>query len=384
LRVGLIAPPWLAVPPADYGGTEQVVDQLARGLAAAGHSVQLFTTGDSTCPVPRHHVFAQSIGTTRDVLAELAQVEAAYDAFRDVDLVHDHTLLGPLWASARAPAPIVVTTAHGALTRALVQLYARVAPHVAVVAISQHQRSCAPEVPVSAVIHHGLDLTDVPVGRGDGGYVAFLGRMSPDKGVHHAIEIARRAGRRLMIAAKMWEPVEHRYFHEFVEPLLGSDVEYVGPLGRAAKFELLGGAEALVNPIRWAEPFGLVMIESLAVGTPVLSYREGAAPEIVDDGRTGFLCDGEDDMVARLSEVRGIDRCRCRRAVEERFSTERMVDDHVALYERLVDERAARENASREAFALEDVAREDAAREAANEPVTLTTAPVVADLASHA
>jgi glycosyltransferase involved in cell wall biosynthesis len=343
MRIGLIVPPWLAVPPEDYGGTEQVVDQLARGLSAAGHSVQLFTTGDATCPVVRHHVFPRAVGTTRDVLAELAQVEAAYAAFRHVDVIHDHTLLGPLWASARAPSPVVVTTAHGALTRALAQLYERVAARVAVVAISEHQRSCAPTVPMRAVIHHGLDVSDVRMGRGDGGYLAFLGRMSPDKGVHRAIEIARRAGRRLLIAAKMWEAVEHRYFHEQVEPLLGSDVEYIGPLGRDAKFELLGGAEALVNPIRWAEPVGLVMIESLAVGTPVLSYREGAAPEIVDDGRTGFLCDDEDDMVARLSAVTQLDRARCRRVVEERFSTQRMVADHLALYERLVDERLARD-----------------------------------------
>jgi glycosyltransferase involved in cell wall biosynthesis len=336
LRIGIVAPPWLSVPPQDYGGTEQVVDQLARGLAAAGHEVELFATGDSTCPVRRRHVFEEPVGTNRDVLAELAQIEAAYDAFRDVDLIHDHTLLGPLWASTRPPGPLVVTTAHGALTESLAELYQRASACVSIVAISRHQASCAPEVPVAAVIHHGVDVQDVPVGRGDGGYLAFLGRMSPDKGVHRAIRIARRAGRRLLIAAKMWEPTEYRYFEEQVEPLLGDDVEYLGQLRRADKFALLGGAEALLNPIRWAEPFGLVMVEALAAGTPVVSYREGAAPEIVDHGVTGFVCDDEDDMVACLSTVGELDRSRCRRVAEARFSTDRMIDDHLALYGRLL------------------------------------------------
>ena len=335
LHIGLIAPPWVAVPPPRYGGTEVVVDHLARGLVAAGHRVSLFTTGDSTCPVERHWVLPVAVGTTGSLIDELGHVQAAYAQLSHSDVIHDHTLLGPLWAVASTVPVPVVTTNHGEFTPVLTELYRGVGEQVAVVAISHHQASTAPSVAVTQVIHHGIDVESFPVGRGDGGYVVFLGRMHPDKGVHRAIEVARAAGKRLLIAAKMWEPAEHRYYAEQVEPLLGPDVVHLGQVGGADKHDLLGGAEALVNPIRWSEPFGLVMIEALAAGTPVLAFPEGAAPEIVDHGRTGFLCRDETDMAARLATIGSIDRAACRHAAESRFSTGRMVDDHIALYQRL-------------------------------------------------
>jgi glycosyltransferase involved in cell wall biosynthesis len=156
--------------------------------------------------------------------------------------------------------------------------------------------------------------------------------MNPDKGVHRAIEIARAAGKKLLIAAKMWEPAERRYFAEQVEPLLGDDAVYIGQVGGSDKVELLAGAEALVNPIRWPEPFGLVMIEALASGTPVLAFAEGAAPEIVEHERTGFLCADEADMTRRLADISALDRRWCRQAADDRFSTDRMVRDHIDLY----------------------------------------------------
>jgi glycosyltransferase involved in cell wall biosynthesis len=321
-----------------YGGTELVVDHLARGLVAAGHEVRLFTTGDATCPVERRWVLPVAVGTTGSMIDELAHVEAAYRELGGCDVIHDHTLFGPLWAIANGIRPPVVTTAHGEFTPELIDLYTTIGRQLAVVAISHHQRSTAPSVPVARVIHHGIDVDRVPFGRGDGGYVAFLGRMHPAKGVHRAIEVARAAGKHLVIAAKMWEPAERRYFVECVEPLLGPDAVYIGEVGAAEKAHLLAGAESLVNPIRWAEPFGLVMIEALAAGTPVVSFAEGAAPEIVDHGVTGFLCADEAEMAARLLDARGLDRSTCRRVAEERFSTRRMVDDHVALYRRLVGE----------------------------------------------
>ena len=234
----------------------------------------------------------------------------------------------------------MVTTAHGEFTPDLADLYASVAEQVAVVAISHHQAGTAPNVPIRAVIHHGIDLDRYPCGSGggddDGAYVVFLGRMHPDKGVDRAIRVARAAGKRLLIAAKMWEPVEHRYFTEVVEPLLGPDAVYLGQVGAQEKAELLGAAEALVNPIRWPEPFGLVMIEALATGTPVLTFAEGAAPELVDDCVTGYVCRDETDMATQLARVGDLDRRRCRQAVQDRFSNQRMVRDHVALYEQLL------------------------------------------------
>lgn len=335
LRIGLIAPPWVAVPPPQYGGTEVVVDQLARGLVVAGHRVCLFATGDSTCPVETHWVLREAVGTTGSLMDELAHVQAAYAELGDCDVIHDHTVLGPLWAIANGVRVPLATTAHGEFTPQLTELYRSIGQRCAVVAISRHQASTAPTVPVARVIHHGIDVENIPVGRGDGGYVVFLGRMHPNKGVHRAIRIARAAGKRLVIAAKMWEPAEHRYFAEQVEPLLGPDVSYLGQVGGRDKYELLGGAEALVNPIRWPEPFGLVMVEALAAGTPVLVFPEGAAPEIVDHRHTGFLCRDEADMGRRLAEVHTIDRAACRRTAETRFSTHRMVAGHVALYRHL-------------------------------------------------
>ncbi len=336
LRVGLIAAPWVAVPPPVYGGSELVIDLLARGLVAAGHEVVLFATGDSTCPVDRRWRYPEALGTTSDLVAEFAHVDAAYRELAGVDVIHDHTLAGPTWAELSTGVP-VVTTAHGPFTEELGDLYAVAARRGAsVVAISHHQASTAPELPIARVIHHGLEVDRIPVGRGDGGYVLFLGRMNSDKGAHRAIAAARAAGRPILLAAKMWEPAERKYFAEQVEPLLGPDATYLGECGGHDKLELIGGASALVNPIRWPEPFGLVMAEALACGTPVVTFAEGAAPEIVDHGRTGFVCTDDRDLAVRLTQIDELDRRECRAAAASRFSAARMVDDHVALYRHLI------------------------------------------------
>ncbi len=342
MLVGLMAPPWVPVPPPRYGGTEAVIDRLARGLVEAGHEVFLWTTGDSTCPVPRGHVLDVADGEHMGMAAvELRHLIHGYRAMRDraVDIVHDHTLIGPVYAG-RYPDLPVVTTNHGPFDNALTDLYRAVADEVPVIAISHDQASRAGDVPIEAVIHHGLDLERFPVGdgRGDerGPYLAFLGRMAPEKGARRAALVARSVGMRLLIAAKMREPWERRFFAEQVEPLLGDGIEYVGEIGHDDKVRLLGAATALVNPIRWPEPFGLVMIEALACGTPVLAFDQGSAPEIVEDGVTGFVSRTVEEMASDVTRVAELDRRACRRAAETRFSTERMVRDHLAVYERLV------------------------------------------------
>jgi glycosyltransferase involved in cell wall biosynthesis len=334
MKVALVAPPWLPVPPVAYGGTELVVDTLARGLVAAGHEVALFTTGDSTCPVERHWVYGRArADAMQSVTVELRHLVHAYTRLDDADIVHDHTVAGPL-LSAGFDAPPVVTTNHGPFTDDAKALYLALGGSVPIVAISRHQASTAGPVAVARVIHHGLSVERYPFGTGAGGYVLFLGRVSPDKGVRQAIEVARRAGRPLVIAAKLREPVEHEYFRTEIAPLLDDDVRFVGEVGGERKLGLLAGARALVNPIRWDEPFGLCMAEALACGTPVVASPRGAAPEIVDDGVTGFLCGDEDAMAAALRDgVSRLDRAACRAAVIERFSEERMARDHVDLYE---------------------------------------------------
>jgi glycosyltransferase involved in cell wall biosynthesis len=338
MRIGVIAPPWAPIPPVLYGGIEVVVDHLATGFQAAGHEVLLFTTGEATADVPRRFVLEQAEGSRIGYAApELRHVLAAYDAMREwgADVVHDHTLLGPAIAAARGDrdgGPLVVTTAHNGFGPELLELYRRIATAVPIIAISHAQRRHVPDLPIARVIHHGVDPARFPVGKGDGGYCLFLGRMSPDKGPHRAMEAAYKAGVPLIMCAKMRDPWEFDYFDSHVRPYLNEDIQYLGEVPHERKLELLAGASALLFPIRWNEPFGMVMIEALACGTPVLAFPEGAVPEVIEDGRTGFLCRDVADMAEAITRVGELDRGACRRAVEGYFSTERMVREHLELF----------------------------------------------------
>jgi glycosyltransferase involved in cell wall biosynthesis len=292
--------------------------------------------------VPRGATWPSTGGArVGSLTAELRHVLAGYRwlAGEDVDLVHDHSVIGPSVGRAVIDRPIV-TTNHGPFAGTeLGDVYRLLPDGIHVVAISEHQSSTAEGVPIAAVIHHGVDCDAVPPGSGggdaDGPYLAFLGRMASDKGVDVAIDVARGAGMRLLIAAKMHEPEEEAYFERSIRPRLGDDVRYIGEVPCDAKYAFLGEAVALLNPIRWPEPFGLVMIESLACGTPVVTTPQGAAPEIVTDGVTGALCDDAAAMVTAVRCTPFIDRALCRAEVQRRFSTERMVEDHLALYERV-------------------------------------------------
>lgn len=332
MRIAIIAPPWVPVPPPAYGGTETVLDGLARGLQAAGHEVLLFTTGDSTCPVPKAWVFERAVGVgIGGAAAELAHVIAAYEVVRDYDIVHDHTLVGPVYAEQFDDLP-VVTTNHGPFESDLGPLYRAIGERVPVIAISADHAARAGDIPIAAVIRHGIDLSSVRVGVGDGGYALCLGRMCPEKGIHTAAAVARAAGMPLRIAAKMSEPAERAYFEAQIRPLLGGDIEYIGEVGGQAKFDLIGAAVCLLNPIDWPEPFGMVMIEALAAATPVVATPCGAAPEIVDEAVTGFLRRDPGGLAAGLTRVGELDRAECRRSAEERFSASRMVSEHLALF----------------------------------------------------
>ncbi len=314
-----------------------MLDTLARGLQDAGEDVLLFTTGDSTCPVPKAWVMEQAAGVgVAGAATELRHVIHAYREARDADIVHDHTLVGPVYAE-RFGGLAVVTTNHGPFQSELGDYYRAIAHRTPVIAISHHQASTAVGTPIAAVIHHGVDPSRFCVGEGDGGYAAFLGRMCAEKGVDTAIRIARRAGVPLRIAAKMGEAAERAYFEARVRPLLGGDIEYVGELGAADKAELLGGATCLLNPIAWPEPFGMVMVESLACGTPVVATPMGAAPEIVADGETGFIRSGERALAAALVAAGGLDRAACRQAVCTKFSASRMVAEHITLYRSVLE-----------------------------------------------
>jgi len=337
VRIAIITPPWVPVPPPAYGGTEAVLDNLARGLHTAGHQVLLYTTGDSTCSVPRAWIHPAAAGTVgMGTLIEMRHVVNAYEAVTEwqADVVHDHTLVGPVYAE-RFGVP-VVTTNHGPFQSDLDDCYRAMGSSVSIIAISHRQAAAAGDIPIAAVIHHGLDVDRFPMGRGKGGYALFLGRMSADKGVHTAIRIARLARVPLKIAAKLREPAEQAYFDRAVAPLLNECVEYVGEVGGRQKLDLLANARCLLNPIAWPEPFGMVMIEALACGTPVVATPCGAVPEIVDDGITGFTRETETGLAAAVLDVGTLDRQLCRDVTARRFSSERMAADHIQLYRRLV------------------------------------------------
>src|SRR3984957_8851184 len=338
MRIGLIAPPWVPVPPPAYGGTELVIDNLARGLKELGHDVRLFTVGESTCPVPTEYLYREPRAPIGVSLVESAHVVAAYEALADVDLIHDHTLLGPLVAgTAGVRRPPVVTTNHGPFTEETRPIWSAITQHASLICISHSQARASGNVPVSAVIHHGIDLDVHQPGPGGGDYLMFIGRMSADKGVHHAVRIAKEAGLPLVMATKMREAAEIDYFNAEVRPLLASEDQMPMEMPLRRRLSLLRGATALLNPITWREPFGLVMAEALASATPVLAFPNGAAPEIVDPGRTGFLCRDEAEMVTAIDRIKEIDRDQCRGAAERRFSLQRMARDTERFYRRLLD-----------------------------------------------
>jgi glycosyltransferase involved in cell wall biosynthesis len=341
MRIGMIAPPWLPVPPPAYGGTEAVVDGLVRGLARAGHEVVLVAHPDSTTPAEIRSVLPR--GSTEAIgqgATELAHVVGAYEQLDDVDVVHDHTLAGPLLGSGRSDVPVVVTH-HGVFDDLTTRIFRGFAETVRVIAISHCQAASAGDIPVAAVVHHGLDVTDLPFGDGGGGYLAFLGRMVPEKGPHNAIRIARRLGVPLLLAAKMREAAERAFFEAEVRPLLGGDIEYIGEVSHQEKAALLSQARALLNPIAWPEPFGMVMLEALACGTPVIARAEGAAPEIIAHGTVGFLGRSDAELAAAVERIDDIDRLTCRTWAAQRFSLEHMAKAYEEQF-LLVAERGAR------------------------------------------
>ncbi len=345
MKIAQVAPLYESVPPRLYGGTERVVSYLTEELVRLGHEVTLFASGDSVTSAELVPVCREALRldpACRDTMAHhVCLLDLVFRQLHRFDLVHFHIdyLHFPL---SRRHSFAHVTTLHGRLDLPdLVPLY-REFPDMPLVSISDAQRRPLPWVNWQATVHHGLPLdafTFRPQGSQD---LVFLGRISPEKGVDRAIEIARRTGRRLKIAAKV-DRADRDYFEEQIEPLLGAagpGVEFIGEVGGAAKDRFLGDAYALLFPIDWPEPFGLVMIEALACGTPVIAFRKGSVPEVMEDGVTGFVVENVDEAVAAVERVPGLSRAACRRVFEERFSAGRMARDYVAVYQRLIQARA--------------------------------------------
>lgn len=338
MRIAQVAPLIESVPPHGYGGTERVVAYLTDELVRQGHEVTLFASGDSRtagelvpCAPAALRLDDRVIDPIAHEVYQLECVAALADRF---DVIHWHLDYFHFPVSRRLGVPHV-TTLHGRLDIPDLKPVYDEFGDMPVVSISDDQRRPLPQAGWVGTVHHGIPPAELtPVGEPED-YLAFLGRISPEKRADRAVEIARRSSLRLRIAAKVDE-ADRAYFERDIQPLLDPGcVEFIGEVGGDEKNELIGRARALLFPIDWAEPFGLVMIESMACGTPVIAFRSGSVPEVVDDGVTGFIVDGVDAAVAAVGRLDEVDRAGCRAAFERRFSAERMAREYVRIYERL-------------------------------------------------
>jgi glycosyltransferase involved in cell wall biosynthesis len=354
LRIALVAPPMLPVPPPTYAGTERVVAALGDELVARGHSVTLYAPGDSVFPGRLVATPAQSLWSTGyqgDVSSfinvTLAKVWADIERF---DVIHSHVeTLGFLFAR-HSPVP-VLTTLHGRLDVAGIPELLEEFQDIPLVAISDSQRRWSPDANWVATIHHGLPLEQMPFSRTPGEYLAFVGRVTPEKGVADCIEVARRVGMPLRMAAKVYDDHEKIHFAEVVEPAIREGiVEFLGELGQPERDALYAGAAATLMLGAWPEPFGLVAIESMATGTPVVARRAGALTETIEHGHTGFLVDDEIEAELAIRFAKDLDRRVVRKRVIDRFSPRRMADEYEAAYAGLLGE-SAREREAADATA---------------------------------
>ena len=339
MRIAQISPLMEAVPPKFYGGTERIVAYLTDALAALGHEVTLFASGDSSTTATLVAACPRALRldpTIRDHVAPLiAMLETVAQRAGEFDVVHPHCDYLGYVALRRAGVPFLATL-HGRLDLPELRPLYRAFCEVPVVSISDAQRSPLPEAHYIATVPHGLPERLLLPGNGAGGYLAFLGRISPEKAPDRAIRIAALAGMRLKIAAKV-DHVDREYFKEEIEPLLAQPhVEFIGEIAEHQKAEFLGEATGLLFPIAWREPFGLAMIEAMACGTPVLAMGNGSVPEVVDEGVTGFIVADEAAAAAAARRLHELDRERIRKVFEERFTAQRMAEDYVALYRCLI------------------------------------------------
>jgi glycosyltransferase involved in cell wall biosynthesis len=340
VRIAIIAPGWMPVPPAAYGGIELVVGLLTDALVDAAYDVTLFAA-------PGSETKAELVTTSAEQLDRSLLGNAWYDGYHALgaylrddgvdiasfDVVHDHTSVsGALCGAMLRGRPPVVHTLHGPWTAETRLFYRALDRYVHLVAISDAQAAQNPDVRYAAMVHNGIDLAAYPCRTKKADHLVYVGRATPDKGPVEAIQIARRAGRPLKMLLKHFEPPEVAYFERVIEPELGPDVELYEHVSHATKVELLAGAAAMLFPIQWSEPFGLVMAEAMACGTPVVTTNLGAAPELVIDGRTGFRRDTAPELADALGRVDEIDPLACRSWVEERFSAAAMVRGYERVY----------------------------------------------------
>jgi glycosyltransferase involved in cell wall biosynthesis len=347
LRIGVVAPAWLPVPPPGYGGIERVVSVLVEGLVASGHDVTLFAAAGSqtSARLVTPLAVAPPLGELLAVTDDLVHTTTAFLRANEFDIIHDHTGMGPALGAMLHPRATVVHTLHGPWTEGSRRLIGLVHDRINLVAISRAQQASNPDLRYAGVVHNGIDLDEYPLNTVKEDFVVFLGRINAEKAPEIAVEVAHRAGLPLVMMVKRTEAAERRYWDEVVAPCLHGDEIVLDQPPPEVKADLLGRARAMLFPINWPEPFGLVMAESMACGTPVIARALGAAPEVISDGVTGFLCSSDDEMVEAVEAARELKPQECRAWAERRFSADAMVAGYEHIYRELLADLVAGEAA---------------------------------------
>jgi glycosyltransferase involved in cell wall biosynthesis len=338
MHVAMVAPPYFSVPPSAYGGIETVVADLVDALVARGHKVTLIGAGNHTTRAQRFvSTFeegpASQLGEVMPEIVHAAKVASLLEAL-DVDVIHDHTQAGPLMARGRLTPTVV--TAHGPVHGDPGEFYRALGDTVQIVAISDAQRASAPDLAWSATVHNAIRAETFPFRADKDDYAVFLGRFHPDKAPHLAIDAARAAGLPVVLAGKCSEPLERAYFSREIEPRIGSDVTIFGVADAAAKRKLLAHAACMIFPICWEEPFGLVVIEAMVCGTPVVAMGRGAVPELIVHGQTGIVVDHPDELADGILQARGLEPAVCRKHVEANFTVDVMAEGYEEVYRRVL------------------------------------------------
>jgi glycosyltransferase involved in cell wall biosynthesis len=344
MRIAQLAPLAESIPPKLYGGTERVVAWLVDELVALGHEVTLFASGDSRTRAKLEAVWPRALRLGRPrsdpMAAQAALLEAVSRRASEFDVIHVHVDWLPLPLLTRLGVPFLTTT-HGRLDLPGLADVVRLFPDAPYVSISNNQSSALPDANWIGTVYHGMPVDLFRPSFERGSYLAFLGRLTAEKGPEAAIRVARAAKMPLRIAAKVPRG-ERGYFKNTIEPQIdGTDVQLIGEVNDRAKEQFLAGAAALLFPIDWPEPFGLVMIEAMACGTPVIAFRSGSVPEVIDDGITGFVVGGEDEAIAAIRRIGELDRRRVRAQFEQRFAAGRMAKEYLRHYEALIDAKGA-------------------------------------------
>jgi glycosyltransferase involved in cell wall biosynthesis len=341
MRIAQISPLYESVPPKLYGGTERVVYNLTEELIARGHDVTLFASGDSVTNARLRSVCKSALRMDEDcidpIVYHYTMMEMAEKESHNFDIIHAHIdyMYFPIMRRSKN---LYITTLHGRLDIPELEPLFREYSEIPLVSISDSQRKPVPDSNWMGTVYHGLPLDLYTFNRTGGDYLVFVGRVSPEKRIDRAIEIAKEAGIMIRIAAKV-DKVDKDYYESKIIPMLDHPlVDFIGEVGEKEKEELLGNALGLLYPIDWPEPFGLAMIEAMACGTPVVAYNCGSVPEVVDEGLTGFVVKSHREAVAAVKKLSQLDRKICRSVFEKRFSAQRMVDDYLAIYESMINE----------------------------------------------